>query len=442
MNTIKNSRLILPILLVATLVRIVIFIGSVTRESRIYYPDELEYQQLAIRIIDNHEFGSTFRVPGYPAFISGIYYVFGAHPNLVFLIQIVINILTILTLYVLALRLFSTRVGEIAACLYLLDPLPAFYSMTVLSDTLFSFIFLVALSLFIFGMKERRGVWLALSGLALGLSILIRPVGQYLPCLLLFIIFACPDGNRTYRLKTGIVFIVCVMVAVVPWFGRNYSKYGAWALNTQLGQNMLYCNASLMESNRTHTPLPEVQKRLMGTVDRMGITNPYEKSAAQSKYALSLLGRHPVDYALVHLRGMVNMYISPDTRPICDVIGIVPSKFPDGFVVTSSLFSKIYAFFKYKSILEILIGSYIIVMSIALYLLSIAGFIILYQRKHWVILILSLATIGYFTIIAGPIGYGRLKLPIIPVYMLVAAYGLKQGGEHWNLRGRWRGNSR
>jgi len=249
-------------------------------------------------------------------------------------------------------------------------------------------------------------------------------VAQYIPILLLPVSLVCTKGKFHDRVKCSILFIVFVAVAVIPWAGRNYMRYGAWALTTQLGHNMLYDNASLLESNRTHTPLAEVQGRLMGVIDRMNISNPFEKSTVQTKYAVSLMREHPIDYVLIHVRGMVNLYLSPDTRPILNLMGRKPSEFPDGFVITSSLRTKMQAFFKYKSSLEIFMGLFLILLWIVVYLCTIGGFIGLFREREWAVFIVLLGTVVYFTIIVGPIGYSRLKLPIIPVYSVVAAYFL------------------
>lgn len=79
-SLIKKHRFFLMIFFLALVLRGIAFYAS---SPVVIVLDSAYYQELALRLIHNHTFEDTFRVPGYPIFVAGIYYVFGANPSIV-----------------------------------------------------------------------------------------------------------------------------------------------------------------------------------------------------------------------------------------------------------------------------------------------------------------------------------------------------------------------
>ena len=442
-SSFARHRIFFIILFVAIIFRIAGFIAVgpwdiKIQNTRILKYDALMYHSIAQALVKDHSFDSvtthTVRAPGYPGFIAIIYECFGERPEIVLAFQLVINIITLIVIYSISVRLFSKPVGIVSTLLYSIDPFPVFYSLTLLTETLFTFVFLSAIAFLLFGMMDNKKAYHLIAGLLLGLSMLIRPIVQYFPLMLVFILMFSLRRHISERIKACGIMIVGVLIVVSPWLCRNYLQYDTLALTTQKGESILLYNIALMESFRTQRPFDEVREEFTRTVDKVcsssGITNPFEISNIQLEYANTYLKRNPLLYMLIHVRGMINLYISPDTRQISNLLGIKSYGFPDGFIAVSSFKEKVIAFFKYKPLFEISMGVYITCLSIFVYLCTLAGFFMLYQHKQWLVLILFLSTLCYFTILTGPIGYSRYKVPIIPIYTIIGAYGLYSAMSH------------
>lgn len=144
----------------------------------------------------------------------------------------------------------------------------------------------------------------------------------------------------------------------------------------------------------------------------------------QFEYGKNYIMQNWRTYSFLHLRGMINFYLSPESRRICTLLGIEKYGFPDGFLTTSSFKDKVVSYFRYKPVPEIAIGIYILALSGFVYFFTIIGFIKLAQQREWFIIALFLLTMLYFTFLPGPLGEGRQRVPIVPVYTAIASYGL------------------
>jgi hypothetical protein len=186
--------------------------------------------------------------------------------------------------------------------------------------------------------------------------------------------------------------------------------------------------AACVKSYLEKKPFPEAQKEVFhaagSTPWESMPSDPYKISNAQFEYGKNYIMQNWRTYSFLHLRGMINFYLSPESRRICTLLGIEKYGFPDGFLTTSSFKDKVVSYFRYKPVPEIAIGMYIFALSGFVYFFTIIGFIKLAQQREWFIIALFLLTMLYFTFLPGPLGEGRQRVPIVPVYTAIASYGL------------------
>jgi len=142
------------------------------------------------------------RLPGYPAFLAGIFWLFGAgNFNAVMLVQILIDLATCLIVADLARRMVSERAARIAFVLAALCPFLANYAAAVLTETLEIFFTALALDCAVAALNRMhaaraevrdevraepdvldqtyRKLWAA-TGAAIAACILLRPDGGIL----------------------------------------------------------------------------------------------------------------------------------------------------------------------------------------------------------------------------------------------------------------------
>ncbi|OAG26997.1 ArnT family glycosyltransferase [Thermodesulfatator autotrophicus] len=123
--------------------------------------DEQHYNKLALAILERGEYGwapgkpTAIRPPLYPAFLAGVYKIFGTENyNAVRLIQIVLALLSGLLVYFLAQKIFrKEKIAFGATAFFLFYPSLVIFNYLILTETLFIFLFLLALYFLMAGIE-------------------------------------------------------------------------------------------------------------------------------------------------------------------------------------------------------------------------------------------------------------------------------------------------
>lgn len=208
-------------------------------------PDSLLYADLAKNWLTHGIYGQSdpagiipayVRLPGYPAFLAGVFAVFGKENyRAVIALQILIDLGTCVVLADMARRCFrrmdhaSDRVVQTAFALAALCPFLANYTGAVLTETLEISATAVALDLALAALESAKPgklkYWAA-CGAAVGAATLLRPdggllgagIGGYL--LILFLLRRRREEFVALAVLTGTV-IACLL----PWTVRNFHTF-------------------------------------------------------------------------------------------------------------------------------------------------------------------------------------------------------------------------
>ncbi len=220
-----------------------LYFPAVTDDSRIY-------ADLATNWLQHGIYGQTqtvqqvtqivpsdTRLPGYPAFLAKIFWLFGiGNLTAVLLAQILLDLVTCLIIADLARRAVSERAARIAFVLAALCPFLANYAAAALTETLE--ILFTALALdgvaAALGRADEAGrgmgvfkLW-AVTGAAIAACILLRPDGGILlAAVALYLAGAAWKGlsvrqNTAHFLAAGILVVVVALAPLVPWTIRNF----------------------------------------------------------------------------------------------------------------------------------------------------------------------------------------------------------------------------
>lgn len=184
------------------------------------------------------------RAPGFPFFLSLVYSVFGHSLLLATLAQALLGALTCLLIYYIAGRLFDERTALAAgwfACLY---PVSVAYTGLLLSETLFTFLFVLSVYLFVRSGDGEGKTWLALSGAALGLTTLVRATTILFPSAI-FLALLLSGTGRPLRKTT--LFLLAFALAILPWTARNYARFGVFLPVATGGSTCLYATGRMTE---------------------------------------------------------------------------------------------------------------------------------------------------------------------------------------------------
>ena len=229
-----------------------VYFPAVTDDSRIY-------ANLATTWLQNGVYGQTqsghpekqpekqivptdTRLPGYPAFLAGIFWLFGvANFKAVMLTQILLDLATCLIVADLARRAVSERAARIAFVLAALCPFLANYAAAVLTETLEIFFTALAFDCAAAALNRMhsagiepgaldqtcRRLWAA-TGAAIAACILLRPDGGILLAAVALYLAILAWRRRAGRremahiLVSAIIVVVIALAPLAPWTIRNF----------------------------------------------------------------------------------------------------------------------------------------------------------------------------------------------------------------------------
>jgi len=240
----KHARFFLGATLVGLAFRLFLVFRApgVVDDSRLYADIAKNWLQHGIYGITNSGaiMPTLSRLPGYPAFLAAIFWIFGSDNfRAVLLVQVLFDLATCFFIADMALRLFSERAAKAAFLLAAVCPFLANYAAAALTETLEIFFTALAFDLAFRGLKigeasaGSRLAWLS-CGLAIGGAILLRPdggillasLGGYLLWLLLKPVRRATDSTKQGFTPSGII-LAGVLVAtgalapLIPWTLRN-----------------------------------------------------------------------------------------------------------------------------------------------------------------------------------------------------------------------------
>lgn len=422
------------IITIAILIRMAFFISLQPWKQEVVHKtilvsDARGYERLARSILDEGSFEQFqgFRTPGYPLFIAMIYMISSGAVWLVILIQIMLSSCCVYLVYKIASVYFSHKVAVIAGLLASLDIFQALYAVTIGSDILFLFLFLISVKFLIDSIRANNLKLLNFSALFAGLATLVRPVSYIFPLLvaLYVLIFSKIKINR--RVIFSLVYFIVLWTVLSPWILHNYFTYGTAKLTSQAGTNLLFCNVAATEAYRTGKPLEQVISELKTEAKRKKSdtvhNNPFVNEKNYKIIARKYIRENFVLYCRRHIMGIINMYSSVVTHHFAVIFSFGSGRVSITQDEGPNIFKRFADFIRYKPFIEKLF-SIIPATYLALnYLLAFAGSLILLLKKDRFAILLIMIVL-YFSLITGVIGNARLRVPIVPFINISAAFGL------------------
>jgi 4-amino-4-deoxy-L-arabinose transferase-like glycosyltransferase len=243
----RPGVVLLGLLLIALLARLAFAVWAVGLDGPLR-GDEINYQDHAVNLASGRGFvGSdglpaASRPPIFPLILGGLYRVFGVHLEVARIFQILLGVLVVALTYLLAGRLFTTRIGLVAAALVAINPYLVFISSYVLTENLYTVLGLTVLLVLEIGRRRAyAGIWLpALAGGLIGLASLTRPNAVGLVAFAAIAVTAFSSGGLARRSLRGAVVVAAMILALAPWTLRNHARLGEWVVLTTHGGITFY----------------------------------------------------------------------------------------------------------------------------------------------------------------------------------------------------------
>ena len=194
------------------------------------FNDSVFYHVVAAHLAEGGGYTNPFTflptaqfAPGYPFFLTGLYWLFGPHLTVAEVANAALGAATVGVLYLLALRLFDSRTARIAATLLAVFPGQILFASVLYSETLFTFLFVLGLLLALVAREQTPGsgwLWLLAFGLVAGATALVRGAG-----LALLVIgpayWALTRLDWRVTVQWSALAIVAAGLLIVPWTVRN-----------------------------------------------------------------------------------------------------------------------------------------------------------------------------------------------------------------------------
>ena len=423
------------------------------------YGDAIGYHRIALNLLAGHGFSlyphppfipDCFRTPAFPLLLAFLYKTLSPSPIWGILANDLLAAATALLVY-LMLKDRWPRGALLAGFLYAFNPLSLVYCQEIMTETLFTFSLVLGLFLLFwpaweFAWKRRTGTgrppilllekeqrfsWLLAlgGGLCLGLAALTRPVGLYLPALIL------PFAKHRWHIALG-----GFAAAVLPWFLRNWLVYGMPFFSTVEWVNMAYYNGAAVVSAQLGITLRQADIVIFNEAsDKYGWgarakdeddiwlfeENP-RKWRLLAEIGFGHILRNPALYFSEHMKGTLGLLgpVHPYRLPavyghnlflVGKRVGSGPELF--GLMVKKGPVALIFKMFEGVPCWGTVFWIAAFLYQLALYALATLGFIRNSREPFaWLLALVAL----YFMLIPGPMAVPRMRHPADPMLVMLA----------------------
>jgi 4-amino-4-deoxy-L-arabinose transferase-like glycosyltransferase len=443
-DQISSRNYFFLICLIALSLRLMLLVYITPYTPIKYYtnPDAYNYENIALNLVNHSVFSDELRppyvldlhrTPLYPAFLAIVYFFSGSSRMAVVLFQILLGSLTAGLTYLFSLALLrSHQIALFASLILALDPLTIMYTNMLMTETLFTF-FLVGGSITLLEyFRSQRFLWLALSAVMYAGAVLTRPIGQFLPLVLIpLIVFAAKPGQRRVALSRGLLFAALSLALIFVWVFRNHQVAGIWLI-TDIGEyNLAYYSArDVLEvaENVSNEEATDKIDSMIKAGEQSESLFPAERVKLERQVALQVFKHYPLSTIQVYIDSVLQFLINPGLDNICAQLS--HARNVEGCKVTQSIsnpnfIEKVRLKFGNMDNVQLVIAVWSVFSLFVIYTFSMIGIYVLIKNRQWFELFNLVLIIVYLILLsAGGQTTSRFRVPTIPYWSVLASVGL------------------
>lgn len=388
-NLRKDTKILFLIIGLGLIIRV--FYVLIMAPNSIIFPDGIQYEEIARNLLKGEGFSigtgsypyQHNRAPVYPAFIAFIYLFFGTDIVWIKIAQSLLNVLTILPIYGLGMMIFDRRVALTASIFMAIDPFFIFFTGLILGEILFMAFLSSSLFFLYIGVKNNKYLFLSVGSFMMGAAILTRSSLLIFPLFIAVWIMLEKRGGIKRALSSCFLFVILVYMTLLPWVIRNYSVYHAMVPVTIGGGVTLYeGNNPLADGGPGYDRMPDLDTSL----------SPLERDNSYKAMAIRFINENPGKFIRLAAAKFKRFW------------NIIPNHE------------------EYRS------GKYMIISLLSYVPILVFGIIgiILSLTRDKKVLFLLLPVIYYTGIHMIFLGSVRYRVPIMPFFMIISAYGFQR----------------
>ena len=307
----KHLHLLLFLFMIAVIIRLIpsCFVNP------IYWIDAQIYNNHAQSILLKGYFIDPLKSPGYPYFLSLIYFIFNKNIFFVILIQSLLGGLSCLFLYKIGCKLFNAQIGITSGYLLALYPFHIYLSSVLLTENLFIFLFLLWIYLLLY-VDQFQFIPALISGLLLGFLTLVRSVGLILIPVWCFYIFIHKRVSLGKKFLAFSVVLLTFFLTNLPWSYVNQVKNDRFILSSAAGGLNFWRGNNPLSSGSVTQYLKTDRTKLdylLGYYSGRQIQNGKVSESDYYMAGWNWIKKNPVNFFLNYFLKFINFWrLTPD----------------------------------------------------------------------------------------------------------------------------------
>jgi len=422
---VKSTAALLLFLIIALLLRLGVWLHHDINPEHFIRPDSHSYLSLGAELMEQGTFSDFFRTPVYPLFLGILINKVKTTVSYVVLLQILLSLSTVFLVYKFT-KFISNKICALIACFFLAtDAISVFSCNLILSETIFTFVLVLLVNLFlVFFIKNKINNQVILF-LASGFSFLslIRSIAIFIP-FFIFLWMLISYHSHTYK-KIFIITLFILISSFLPlvWTVKNYAATGQFFF---IKSNLLEYRAVWNLSVQTGKPFYEVQRRWEFEQKEWMKTNKknyFDMLSFYKEKAFVLLLNSPALTIRQAGEGFVKLYFGILNSEINKMFYSEQTSSFEYFNLTylQNYTHKI----KKKKILHILSIAFIVIHLILLYF----GILLLFLKfknftyNKYIVLFILLIIFSLSFPAFGAEASGRFRVPLSPLLVIISGMG-------------------
>jgi 4-amino-4-deoxy-L-arabinose transferase-like glycosyltransferase len=240
----RQYWILAALLVVALGIRVVVTLPALSNNQGFRMGDDDDYHRYAVSLVTHGQFSDgmfrAYRMPLFPMFLAGIYFVFGIDPVRAQLLMTLVGVANVALAFLLGRQLGGLFIGLFAASIVAIDPSQIRFSGMLMTETL-CVALLTSSLLACLWLREYGGLrWAAVVGVLLGCLILTRVN------MLIVVPFVClwllRYGKGDLRMRAATCATIALMCSLFlgAWVIRNFTVFGSFVPMTTGGGGVYY----------------------------------------------------------------------------------------------------------------------------------------------------------------------------------------------------------
>lgn len=358
---------------------------------------------------------------GYALFIGIAYKIFGQSIGIIILLQVLLALLSCLLMMRIARRFFGVKATVVTAGLFAINVGYLTFTQFILTEILLSFFLVLFFERFT-AFLDQQDRWdiLAQAGLALGASIIVKPAALFFVLVVCGLLVLLLRGKLLHRLGMAALFAFCFYIPVVGYMTYNKQAFGNFCVSTLDRVNLYYWFFPNVLAYQNQTTSDIERTKLLA------LSQGSHNFDAVGDFFWSSLRQKPLLFVHVWLINVFKTFAGLYTT---NLKVLVEPQVHGGaisyFKMQGGVANKVWAYITAGATTHwvVAVGIFEALWSVIRYLLCMLAMIALFRtgKIHW--LLLSLAFIGYFSLITGHDGCARFRMMFEFLLIILAAGG-------------------